>query len=68
MWLKATYILIISRKQFNHLRKLDIYGCEHKRKRKEYKRDDGIWNEGEEYKIGFFYRVVPKDVEFSRDF
>ena len=27
-----------------------------------------VWNEDEEYKIGFFYRMVPKDVEFSRNF
>ena len=27
-----------------------------------------VWNEGEEYKISFFYRVVSKDVELSRNF
>ena len=27
-----------------------------------------VWNEGEEYKISFFHRVVSKDVELSRNF
>ena len=27
-----------------------------------------VWNDGEEYQIGFFYRVVWKDVDLSRNF
>ena len=27
-----------------------------------------MWNEGEEYKTGFFYRMVWKDVELFRNF
>ena len=27
-----------------------------------------IWNDGEEYQIGFFYRVVWKDVDLSGNF
>ena len=27
-----------------------------------------VWNEGEKYKVGFFYRLVWKDVELPRNF
>ena len=40
MWLKVMYISFISRKQFITCENKTYMECEHKRKRKEDKRDD----------------------------
>ena len=45
-----------------------IWNASIKEREKKINREMMVWNEGEEYEIGFFYRLVWKDVELSKIF